>query len=174
MIYSLRIHLQSLFSVPSGYQVVNVDLTVVMFLYLIFLESNTGAQSDFSYYLWLAKWLNEEKMAHDQSQSSIWVKSSSEMIERSRTAVCTNFKLSGQSFIDEISLHQHVSTPRQSALFTCSSLIIRFVMSKDLNRFDPVHDLINAYEVGTIFLDFLAPIIYSTLLMQYRYIHYRI
>jgi len=50
----------------------------------MFMEVNTSAQSNFSCYLWLAKWLNEEKIINEPDKVILWVQSSTKLLEWGR------------------------------------------------------------------------------------------
>ena len=106
------------------------------------MERNTSAQSDFSCYLWLAKWLNEDKIEHHQDKTVEWMQSSSKLIEWGRKVFSLPY------FQQQLQQCQPVSP--QAALFTCSSLIIQF-LKKTPNNLSYIPEVTQAYQVGKRF-----------------------
>ena len=127
------------------YEIVGVDRTVLLLIYLVFMESNANAQIDISCFLWLAKWVNQEKLEYCQNDTAKWMQSSSEFFDWSRKILTSNFAQN---------LHQCKPMAPQAVLFTCSRLIIQF-MTKSPNNMSCVPDVIDAYRVSGLTSCFL-------------------
>ena len=103
------------------------------------MEVNTSAQSNFACYLWLAKWLNEETVICESDKAILWMQESTKLLEWSRTV----FAL--PTFLQHLLQAPQVSP--QTALFTCSSLITRF-LRKASGNMTYILNVIEAYKVG--------------------------
>ena len=123
----------------TGYTVKEMDKTVLLLVYLMFMEVNITAQANFSCYLWLAKWLNEEKIVHEPDKAMHWIQGSTKLLDWSRRVfTLPNYQQHFQQC--------QVITP-QTALFTCSSLIIQY-LKKQPSNMSCIQDVIDAYKVG--------------------------
>ncbi|CAK8695886.1 unnamed protein product [Clavelina lepadiformis] len=122
---------------PVAYTISQADKTVLILIYLIFMEVNKTAQSEFSSYLWFAKWVNETKLTNNHGLVRSWVQSSQELVEMSRQAVrCGS--------VSQYLLQCQGVAP-QTALFTCSLLILQF-LTRPSGNLGYVSELIDAYK----------------------------
>lgn len=123
--------------VPPRYEIAGVDRTVLLLVFMMFMESDPNAQIDIHCYLWLAKWVNRETLEHNQNLTSKWMKSSTDFFDWSRKVLTPNFAQH---------LHHCKAMSPQAVLFTCSTLIIQF-MNKVPKNMNYVLDVIDAYKV---------------------------
>ena len=110
---------------------------MLLIVYMMCKNSIPSLNLDFSYHLWLAKWLNQEKLIYDPNKAKEWTRDSAAFLTYAKS-----FHIS--KFLQLIHECNYV-TPHV-ALLTCSSLITTFLCEKE-QRLQHIPDIIDAYKV---------------------------
>jgi len=119
-----------------------MDRTALLLLFIAVLKYNQSASTDKSCYVWLARWVNTQKLSSVDSSVPVWISSASRLIDVAKTInVSTPDKQRRDLFT-----HNCRAQDDQVYIFACSLLVADF-LSASPSHLDAVEEIRAAYEV---------------------------